>query len=230
MKKIIVFILIISTMVSGCSIAGGSFPSTDTQTSTVTILPSDTSTPIPPTSTPAPTFTPVPPEMIALDFIAQLCNAQWMNGGQHLIPCPDINADHSGGYAVLLDPTTEDLPVGTPVLLTIPATNGYAALFLRYPPITIQAGDRFRTTLRCQGNTLCDVEYALEYFDTQGKYSGPFRSWNFRYGDPEINVDEDLSALAGQTVELVLTLRPNNDTPQQDQSMWIAPYIYRSDP
>jgi hypothetical protein len=230
LKKIIVLVLIISTMASGCSLAGSSLPSTDTPTRTVTLLPADTSTSMPPASTPAPAFTPVPPEMIALDFAAQLCDAQWMNGGQHLIPCPEVNADHSGGYAVLLDPSTEDLPVGTPVLLTIPATNGYAGLFLRYPPITIHDGDRFRTTLRCQSKAPCVVEYALEYFDTKGKYSGPFLTWNYRHGDPEIVVDSDLSRLAGQTVEFVLTLRPLYDAPQLDQSLWIRPYIYRPNP
>ncbi len=34
-------------------------------------------------------------------------------------------------------------------------------------------------------------------------------------------------ALAGQTVDFVLTLRAQNDTPQQDYSLWIAPNIYR---
>jgi hypothetical protein len=230
MKKFIVCVLIISTITSGCSFSGGSIAPKDTPTSTMTSQPSDTATPLPPTSTTAPTATSVPPEMIALDFVVQLCNAQWMNGGQHLVPCPEINADHSGGYAVPLDPTTEGLPAGTPVLLTIPATNGYAGLFLRYPPITIHDGDRFRATLRCQSQTPCVVEYALEYFDTKGKYSGPFLSWNYRHGDPEIVVDSDLSSLAGQTVELVLTLRPLYDAPQLDQSLWIAPYIYRPNP
>jgi hypothetical protein len=165
-----------------------------------------------------------------LDFVALVCDAQWMNGGQHLTPCPDVNADHTGGYAVALDPTSEGLPVDTPVLLTMPATNGYAALFLRYPSITIHAGDRFRSTLRCQNEASCDVQYALEYFDPQGKYSGPFLSWNYKVGDPEMVVDEDLSSLAGKTIQLVLTLRPQTDTPQLDQSLWIAPYIYRPAP
>jgi hypothetical protein len=231
MKKFIVFALIISTVTAACNFSRGNPPADGSPTSTATVLPSDTATIGPPTLTPLPT--PTPPAVlgtIAMDFIALVCDAQWMNGGQHLVPCPDANADHSGGYAVPLDPTSEGLPADTPVLLTIPATNGYAALFLRYPPVTIQTGDRFRATLRCQSKAHCDVEYALEYFDARGKYSGPFLSWNYKEGDPEISVDEDLSALAGQTVELVLTLRPQNDTPQLDQSLWIAPYIYRPNP
>lgn len=222
--------IILSTLVILLSACSTSHPvPTPAQAPTNTIQP--TTTEIPPTLTPFTTQTP-PASLgtIALDFVALVCDAEWMNGGQHLVPCPDVDADHSGGYAVALDPASEGLPTGTPVLLTIPATNGYAALFLQYPPITIHSGDRFRATLRCQSEVPCDVQYALEYFDTKGKYSGPFLSWDYKFGDPEIVVDEDLSSLVGQSVELVLTLRPQNDTPQLDQSLWIAPYLYRPVP
>lgn len=185
-------------------------------------------TAIPPT--PMPSNPPASLGTIALDFVALLCDAQWMNGGQHLAACPAANVDHSGGYAVAVDPLSEGLPAGTPTLLTVPAWNGFAALFLRYPSFKVHAGDRFRATLRCQVNVPCDVQYALEYYDTLGKYHSPFLQWNYRAGDPPINVDTDLSALAGQTVDFVLTLRPQNDNPREDYSLWIAPHIYRPNP
>ncbi len=185
-------------------------------------------TAIPPTATPS--SPPASLGTIALDFVALLCDAQWMNGGQHLAACPNPNADHSGGYAVAIDPLSEGLPANTPTLLTVPAWNGFAALFLRYPSFKVHAGDRFRATLRCQVNVPCDVQYALEYYDAQGKYHSPFLSWNYRAGDPPIHADADLSSLAGQTVEFVLTLRPQNDSPREDYSLWITPHIYRPNP
>lgn len=231
MKKYIFFTIILTILFTGCSSFASPSPVANTATNTEVILPTKPVITEIPTSTPLPSPTPGPElGTIALDFIAQVCDAEWMNGGQHLNPCPDVNADHSGGYAVKVDPLTEGLPAGTPVLLTIPATNGYAALFLRYPAITIHKGDRFRATLRCQSNAPCDVQFAVEYFDLNGKYSGPFLSWNYISGDPEIKVDADLSAIAGQTVRLTLTLRPQNDHPELDQSLWIAPYIYRAIP
>jgi hypothetical protein len=203
-------------------------------------------TPVPPSGAPTfaatrpplvPTQTLLPPTpsaslgTIALDFVALLCDAQWVNGGQHLKSCPAAAADHSGGYAEAIDPLSEGLPAGTPTLLTIPAWNGFSSLFLRYPSFTVHTGDRFRATLRCQVNVPCDVQFALEYYDAQGKYHSPFLSWNYRAGNPAINVDADLSALAGQTADFVLTIRPQNDTPpQQDYSLWIAPHIYRPNP
>jgi len=201
-----------------------------------------TALPITPTPslifTPIPTFSPVPPPTstpspalgtIALDFVSLLCNAHWMNGGQNLETCPGANADHSGGYASPVDSATEGLPAGTPVLLTIPAWNGFSSLFLRYPPFSVGSNDRFRTTLQCRPAMSCDIEFALEYYDAAGKYHSPYLKWDARAGDSPILVDADLSGLAGQTVDFVLTIRlfHNSSSPQQDNGLWIGPHIFR---
>lgn len=184
-----------------------------------------------PTFTPTSTlpFTAAPEGTIELDFVTQLCNAQWLNGSQHLKACPNLNVtDVSGGYASVLDPTTGGLPAGTPVLLTIPAWNGFSSLFLRYPAFKVQSGDRFQTTLRCANTNPCDVEFALEYYDSKNEYH-PFLKWDYKLGDPEIHVDADLSSLAGQTVDFTLVLRLSHDLhdPQQDNGIWIGPRIFR---
>jgi hypothetical protein len=226
MRKILVFVFIIAAVVSGCNFSTTSTSPESIPTLAATPIPF---TPIPTlTQTPEPTITP-PAALgtIALDFVALLCNAKWMNGGQQLTVCPDINADHSGGYAVAADPSSEGLPVNMPVLLTIPAINSYSALFLRYPSYTVHAGDRFRAMLQCKSGAPCDVEYSLEYYDAKGKYQSPFLSWKFKSGDAPVNVDVDLNMLANQTIDFVLTLRPNNDRPQDDVSLWIAPHIFR---
>jgi len=41
-----------------------------------------------------------------------------MNGASTLYSLPTCKCDRSGGYAVVIDPTTEGLPANTPVLLT----------------------------------------------------------------------------------------------------------------
>ena len=185
---------------------------------TVTLIP--TVTPVPsPTSMPSD-----PPGTIALDFIALLCNADWMNGAQHLAACPAVNADQSGGYAATSDALSDQFP-NTPVLLMVPNAN---ALFLRYPAFQVGAHDRFHTTLLCGTSASCDVQFALEYYDAQGKYH-EFMKWDYKTGAPPIVVDLDLSALAGQSVDLVLTLRLFHaiESPQHDNGLWVAPHIYR---
>ena len=91
--------------------------------------PALTFTPIPtftliPTYTPVPFYTTTPYATlgtIALDFIALLCNAQWIDprGAAYLTQCPLPGADLSRGYAAVIDPLAEGLPAGTPVLLTV---------------------------------------------------------------------------------------------------------------
>jgi hypothetical protein len=194
------------------------------------------STPIPaPSFTPIPSLTPVPAPSetppaslgsIALDFSALLCNATWMNGVQYLEACPGANADQSGGYATLLDPLSEGLPANTPVLLMIPNAN---ALFLRYPSFTVGANDRFRATLRCRAASPCDLQFALEYYDGHGEFQGPFMSWDYNSGIAPIQVDASLNALADQSVDFVLVVRLFHQiaSPQEDNGLWIAPYIFR---
>jgi len=199
------------------------------------IPPSQTSqipTVIPPTSMVMPLTQPASLGTIALDFVALLCDAQWMNGAQHLTACPDVNADHSGGYAVVIDPTSQGLPANTPVILTYAGTYS-AALFLRYQTFKVHAGDRFRSTLRCSGplNPQCNVQFALEYYDAQGKYHSPFMQWDYNPSMPDIHLDADLSSLVGQSVDFVLALRPENGSSAQDDgALWIAPHIYRPNP
>ncbi|MBI5351015.1 MAG: hypothetical protein HZB50_00090 [Chloroflexi bacterium] len=224
----LVFVIIATTTLA-CGLSAPALP-----TATETPIPA-TATEVPPTATftPIPTLTPIPtatpiPGTVVLDFIAQLCNAKWMNGGQKFASCPDANADHSKGYAIAIDPTSEGLPAGTPVLMTIPAWNGFAALFLRYPALTIQAGDRFRATIQCQStSTACDVSFGLDYYDANGKYHSPLGMWNQNTGMTPTVIDFDLSSLAGQNVDLVLAIRPNNSSPQFDAGLWIAPQVFR---
>ncbi len=184
--------------------------------------------------TPIPTFTPtISPTStsiaslgtVALDFVALLCNAEWMNGTHKLTPCPHPNADLSGGYAATLDPSLEGLPATVPILLMVPTAN---AFFLRYPSFMVGANDRFRAALRCPTPMPCDVQFALEYYDANGKYH-EFMAWDYKAGEDPISVDADLSSLTGQSVDFVLTLRLFHtiENTQQDNGIWIAPHIYR---
>ncbi|MBI3738341.1 MAG: hypothetical protein HY258_04780, partial [Chloroflexi bacterium] len=166
MKKKIVAIAFVLIFISACSFSSSPVPPTSAPTVAATLPP--------PTATLASPTQPASLGTIALDFVALLCDAQWLNGGQHLKSCPAPNADHSGGFAEAVNPLSEGLPANTPTLLTIPAWNGFSSLFLRYPSFQVHAGDRFRATLRCQVNAPCDMEYALEYYDAQGKYHSPF--------------------------------------------------------
>jgi len=214
-------------------ILGCSFLASPTATPSL-VPPSQTPqspTAVPPTSTVMPPTQPASLGTIALDFVALMCDAQWMNGYEHLTACPPSNADLSGGYAKLIDPTSEGLPANTPVMLTVVGTTSNA-VFFRYPTFNVHAGDRFRATLRCQSaSTTCDIDFRLEYYDANGKYHSPFADWHYTAGQSPINEDYDLSSLAGQKVDFVLGIQSNGSgSPQDNGALWIAPVIYRPNP
>jgi len=227
MNKKIGIISIVLTFILGCSFLASPTPTASPiPPSQIPQIP----TAIPPTATIAPTQ-PASLGTIALDFVALLCDAQWMNGYEHLVACPPSNADLSGGSAKLIDPTSEGLPANTPVMLTVVGTTSNA-VFLRYPTFSVHPGDRFRATLRCQSaSTTCDIDFRLEYYDANGKYHSPFVQWSYGAGQPPINVDYDLSSLAGQKVDFVLGIQSNGSgSPQENGGLWIAPVIYRPNP
>lgn len=152
-----------------------------------------------------------------------------MNGVQYL-PCPATEASRPGGYPSIMDPASQGLPANTPVLLTVPAQNNASSIFGRYPPYTVRAGDRFRATLRCVIAIPCNVEFSLEFFDSQRNYHGQYGDWRYMAGSPPIVVDFDLSPLAGQTVEFTLAVRPMDEARQNDLALWVSPHIFRPTP
>jgi hypothetical protein len=192
-----------------------------------TLPPASTFTPVPTfTSIPQPTSTPSDSlGTIGLDFIALLCNADWMNGAVHLTPCPNSSADLSAGSATAFHAPTKEFTDIT-ILRMVPNAN---ALFLRYPAYKVSAGDRFRTTLLCENSAPCDVQFALEYYDADNKYHDSFQTWDYKTGDQPIAVDVDLSPLASQKVDFVLALRLSHQIQdsEHDNGLWIAPHIYR---
>jgi hypothetical protein len=215
---------LITVLLSACDVKYAVAPTT-ASAPTIAVVPTVT---LLPTWTPLPAPTSMPSSQlgtIAMDFTALLCNADWMNGTEHLTPCPDSSADRSGGYTTRYKDVPEAYPADTPILLMVPNAGG---LFLRYPSFKVNAGDRFRATLLCGTSAPCDIQFALEYYDAQDKYH-EFLEWDYRTGDDPVYVDADLSALAGQNVDLVLTVRIFHafEGTDYDNGLWVAPYIYR---
>ena len=191
-------------------------------------------TPIPPTPSPA---LPTPePGAVAFDFITTVCQASWSNSSVYL-PCPgDLNYKEAG-YIGVLESTALDngIQLSASSLLTIPAQDGSATgITGRYPPFTVQKGDRFKTALGCMSSPegTCDLVYALEYYDSNGGYHELAGAENLdgiavsEPGGSLLLVDFPLDELAGQTVEFVLVIR-DNDNPIGDNALWISPYIWR---
>jgi hypothetical protein len=170
---------------------------------------------------------------VALDFTDLVCNASWSNNGE-LLPCSGNLEEISSGYAGRFDTVIieGDIHIHQPGLLTIPAQkgSGYYAIFGKYPPFTVQAGDRFQAVLTCAVNSPnCDVSFSLEYYASSNTVlQVPDAQWDKQY-DPMgdyIYADTSLDSLAGQTVQFLLAVRDNGDA-AGDYAAWIMPQIAR---
>ena len=185
--------------------------------------PSKTPTPTPTTG--GPTVTPIPGAV--LDFASAACTGTWFSGAGQL-PCPGTDGDARGFVLKVNNPKLETGATDPrQALLTFPhnVSSGYIQGF--FPPFRVQAGDRFRSTIACEGgSTLCYVAFRLDYESAPGQVAtfwGPFLE---RYEGQAFNVDVDLSPLAGKDVKFVLTALAVGPA-TGDRALWVGPHIFR---
>jgi len=123
-----------------------------------------------------------------------------------------------------------------PGLLTFPQNlqdgKGYIQGF--YPAFKVQAGDRFRATINCEGGAKnCYVGFELNYqtgSDPIKTFWGPFlERYEGNFYDLRENgqLGIDLTPLAGKDVKFILTVRAAG-TASGDRALWVGPYIYRA--
>ncbi|HEX6033041.1 MAG TPA: peptidoglycan DD-metalloendopeptidase family protein, partial [Anaerolineales bacterium] len=196
--------------------------------------PTPTNTPAGPTHSPTPSITPGGPTATPIpdtvyDFAANMCAATWFSGAGQL-PCPGTDGDAKGFVLKRDQPQLESGAIDPrPALLTFPQNtqNGYIQGF--FPPFHVESGDRFRATLSCEGGaTACYVAFRLDY--QFGAYPirtlwGPFLE---RYEGQTYSVNIDLSPLAGEDVQFILTVLAAGQA-TGDRALWVGPIITRSD-
>jgi hypothetical protein len=148
------------------------------------------------------------------------------------LPCPGTDNDNKGSVLKVTNPKLETGAIDSrPGLLTFPqaVNNGYIQGF--YPPFRVQRGDRFRSTINCEGGaSLCYVAFRLDYqtgSDPIKTFWGPFLEKVDTPRPRFFDVDLDLSSLAGKDVKFVLTVLSAGSA-QQDRALWVGPHIYRS--
>lgn len=264
MHKKLVFLLLVGLVLSGCGLRPAQELPTPTVTMTATsTLPPPTKTPLPTmtatvTPTPTPDFGVIglpsePTNAMALDFVDQICQAQWFtDSGDLLCPgnepsteagfvgdqmcedqssteagdqsCPGNAAQASTGFVMRLNGRVQGLPANIKLLLTFPPTEGDKTISSKYPPFAVKKGDRFRTVLACRAHTFCDVEFSLNAFDDQGQIR--LMRWHYIFADSPIVVDYSLNSIAGKTVQFDLAVQAKGNQADAN-AVWIVPHIYR---
>lgn len=164
-------------------------------------------------------------EYVAYNFVDNYCQANWENKDGAL-PCPGDDDDETGFVIKLNAPVMENgISEDEPGLFTMPQDRNNGFISGQYPAFSIQKGDRFRTVVNCEHQAKkCDVIFRLDY-KNNGKIK-TLASWHEVYEGKYYSVDLDLSALAGETVKLILVVSANG-AQRDDYAIWLNPRIIR---
>ena len=185
---------------SSTAVASPAVTPTDWAEATLTAFVATQTAAAAPSATPSVIASPV--EVSGLATTA--CDAQWQaNDG--ILGCPGTDGDPRGLIAILSQANLEDgTTASAPTLLTVPsdAEDGY--ILGLYPQYQVQPGDRFQAGVGCEiGAQLCSVLFRVSYLDTTGAAHDLWTVGEFLDGH-HVELDLDLSALAGQQIRIVL--------------------------
>lgn len=178
------------------------------------------------TITPTITATVDPTSGVAVNFVDTMCQAEWRSQSG-VLPCPGDKGDQRGFVRRLTNPQLETgMNESNPVLLTFPQATTDGAITGKFPPVAIQAGDRFQAVIGClYGAEQCSVIYQLNYIVGSGSPVN-LGQWTHTYSSAVKGIDVDLSPLAGQQAQIILAVLADG-SPEGDRAVWVYPRIVR---
>ncbi len=170
----------------------------------------------------------IPLELLAYDFGANYCLANWRNAtAVGFLACPGAKTDDSGFVVQVDSPKLQDGNTANGVgLFTHPQWIDGGSISGTYPIMTVENGMKFRATLGCGfGGAACDVRFMLRY-RIEGGTLQELNHWDVKYADAPLKLDVDLSSLAGKNVNFVLQVVTNGSS-AQDWAYWVNPRIVK---
>ncbi len=169
-------------------------------------------------------FIPIPMFLLPrYDLASKYCDAEWRSAAG-VLACPGSTGDNTGFVVRKDNPTLQDgVALSGVALETHPQWTDDGVISGKYPPFTIESGDHFKAKIGClTGGGGCNVEMQLNYRDGGGLHN--LAKWNMAYGDPPKDVDVDLSALNGQSIQIALAVTAKGSA-GQDWAIWYWPRI-----
>ncbi|MEW5939598.1 MAG: NBR1-Ig-like domain-containing protein [Chloroflexota bacterium] len=188
-------------------------------------------TPTVPAALPASTATQaaaptVQPEIVAYDFVASVCQAQWTNN-EGPLPCPGSDGDPNG-FVIASDHARleNEVTLQLPTLIMFPSASAEGYIQGIYPEYEIQAGDRLEAMVGCEnGYFACSVLFRVAYADSSGNINDLWSIGEF-YDGHYFNLGLDLSPLAGRKARLILSVSSLGNA-EGDRALWVGPRIVR---
>jgi hypothetical protein len=162
-------------------------------------------------------------------FVDNYCAAEWSNASA-AIPCTAKDGAASGFVLRTDKPVLETgATENESGLITVPQQINDGVIRGKYPPVTIKAGDTFRTIVGCEYEASnCKVRFQLDYQVDNGAVQ-TLSSWDESYDGAFTKVSVDLTSLAGKNVRFILSVFANGAA-KGDRALWLLPRITRVTP
>ena len=163
-----------------------------------------------------------------LDFAYNYCNARW-ESAYGVLPCPGASSDYTKGNVTRTN--TPRLEGGyqddEPAIIMVPNNGSGGYISGRFPAFTVKNGDKFTTLVGCiYDNTNCNAMLQLNYSIDNGPIQN-LGSWTENYDGSFRQISVDLSPLAGEVVEFILTVNNNDGASKEDKIFWMVPKVVR---
>lgn len=170
-----------------------------------------------------------PNENFAYDFAINMCTATWRSSASSLI-CPSNPESDDGSIVFLERPTLENgRREDESTIWTRPEATRDGWIQGVYPPYKVKAGDHFLSEIGClEDNKSCEVVFSLDYQISGGAVKN-LGEWYEVYDGSTTQVDVDLSALEGKTVQFILSVT-NYGKPSHANPFWMVPSVRQIKP
>jgi len=166
---------------------------------------------------------PIAPSNYVYDFASNYCAAMWQSENGALA-CSGSVSDPGGAVILVANPYLETGRVNGYALLTRPnnQVNGWISGY--YPYFMVNTNDHFIAVVGClRDSPGCDLTFQLDIRISSQRIQN-LGGWREVFDGRTTSIDVDLSSLAGQQVQFILTVT-NNGNPTSANAFWLFPSI-----
>mgnify|MGYP001240617507 CR=1 FL=1 len=159
-----------------------------------------------------------------IDFVAMACSIRWSSASGEL-PCPGLPTDTRGFAYTDFAPVLENGVKDNEAALWLGVQQVQDGILRgTLPLMLIPENAKFSTILGCASDQKsCDVTLRLSYQEGN-KPLVEIAHWRKVYDGKLLSIEQDLSALSGKNVRIILQLEANG-SPQGDIIHLLAPVI-----
>jgi len=159
-----------------------------------------------------------------IDLVAMACSIRWTSASGEL-PCPGLPTDTRGFAYTDLAPVLENGSKDNEPALWLGVQQSQDGILRGMLPVMlIPENAKFSTILGCASDQKsCDVTLRLSYQEGD-KPLVEIAQWQKKYDGKLLGISQDLSALSGKSVRIILQLEANG-SPQGDTVHLLAPVI-----